>query len=1060
MSQPTAYAPVHAFITDQSVLPDFPGQELDVEFAAVEETTDQIRTNLALIQRDDGALKNGVVTFDSLSSTLQTAGLAPLTQWATSTRYDVPQAVLFGSKLYQVAAGHTSGVFATDLAAGDWTFLTDLSLLSGVVTVAANLVAAGPTSGSAAVPTFRALVLADIPGSIPNSKLANSTVTIGSTSVALGATAATIAGLTLTAPVLGAALASSLNINGATLGANKLAVNGASLLGVFAIDALGNVSVDAANTSSNVSYSVGGRAAWSYAGGTGFGGQAMLVQASGGLGITGVDQAILFGVAAANQRQIWFPTSDTVSGGTVAIGLGALNSLTTVQSYVAVGIGYHAATGAANSSSRFVAIGGLVAQSATQITNSVIMGTEAASHSANIASAVIIGDTAVASAYTNLSNMVAIGNEAGNGPSGSIATTVVIGNLAQLGNPVTMSNTTAVGHEVLRYNGGSDNAAYGYHAGYGDSGVSGTLRRSTLIGSGAASLSTAGDNQIVIGYNQQASSATVSDYLNIGGAIKGSIATGSVALSITGSLTLGTVSSITGGLKLAHASSAFLTTIQAGNAAAARTYTWPTNFGSAGDALTDAAGDGTLSWAAAGGSSTLTSVPKSANYTTIAGNLGKSIDNTTGGSDVTTTLLSAATAGAGALQYVKKIDSGAGKVIVSMAEVVTMTIATPCVVTMPGSAFAEQTPIVFTTTGALPTGLTAGTTYYTSGVSGATFNVSATPGGAAIATSGSQSGVHTGSVAMAWLSTQADSVAMRSNGSVWVAHLWMIAPRRDYYSTAGATTWVKPPLARTLRHITAIGGAGGGASGAQCALASNSSGGGGGAPGGIDYRRDMLASVYSATEPVVVGAGGTGGASQATPSTAGNVGSITTASSFSTGTKAVKAIASLTAPAGGAIAGAAVGGTAAFGRQFNFTGTAGTNGGVTTPSIVQTGLNFATIFPGGCGAGSVNITSVNTNGSGSGGTASSWWGDTPAVGGIASTKTSPVTGIGGLWDSGLRLGGSGGGGWSASDGTAGNGGNGSSPGGAGGGGGSSVDGANSGAGGNGADGAVEIITAF
>ena len=30
------------------------------------------------------------------------------------------------------------------------------------------------------------------------------------------------------------------------------------------------------------------------------------------------------------------------------------------------------------------------------------------------------------------------------------------------------------------------------------------------------------------------------------------------------------------------------------------TYTWPTNFGSAGTSLTDAAGNGTLSWAAGG----------------------------------------------------------------------------------------------------------------------------------------------------------------------------------------------------------------------------------------------------------------------------------------------------------------------------------------------------------------------------------------------------------------------------------------------------------------------------
>ncbi len=62
-------------------------------------------------------------------------------------------------------------------------------------------------------------------------------------------------------------------------------------------------------------------------------------------------------------------------------------------------------------------------------------------------------------------------------------------------------------------------------------------------------------------------------------------------------LQLGTVSVATGQLKLANSSSASLTTIQAGNAAAARTYTWPTNFGSSGAVLTDAAGNGTLSWA-------------------------------------------------------------------------------------------------------------------------------------------------------------------------------------------------------------------------------------------------------------------------------------------------------------------------------------------------------------------------------------------------------------------------------------------------------------------------------
>lgn len=53
-------------------------------------------------------------------------------------------------------------------------------------------------------------------------------------------------------------------------------------------------------------------------------------------------------------------------------------------------------------------------------------------------------------------------------------------------------------------------------------------------------------------------------------------------------------------------------------------------------------------------------------------------------------------------------------------------------------------PITFTTTGALPTGLVAGTTYYVAGtITSTTFQLSATIGGAVITTSSAGSGVHT-----------------------------------------------------------------------------------------------------------------------------------------------------------------------------------------------------------------------------------------------------------------------------------------------------------------------------
>lgn len=75
---------------------------------------------------------------------------------------------------------------------------------------------------------------------------------------------------------------------------------------------------------------------------------------------------------------------------------------------------------------------------------------------------------------------------------------------------------------------------------------------------------------------------------------------------------------------------------------------------------------------------------------------------------------------------------------------VTMTIASPCVVTWTGHGLRANHPFKAVTTGALATGIVSGTTYYIKYIDANTFNLSATPGGANINTSGSQSGTHTG----------------------------------------------------------------------------------------------------------------------------------------------------------------------------------------------------------------------------------------------------------------------------------------------------------------------------
>jgi hypothetical protein len=79
----------------------------------------------------------------------------------------------------------------------------------------------------------------------------------------------------------------------------------------------------------------------------------------------------------------------------------------------------------------------------------------------------------------------------------------------------------------------------------------------------------------------------------------------------------------------------------------------------------------------------------------------------------------------------------------SRSATVTISIASPGVITWTANGLSNNQAITVATTGALPTGLTAGTVYFVVAAATNTFQVSATVGGAPITTSGSQSGVHT-----------------------------------------------------------------------------------------------------------------------------------------------------------------------------------------------------------------------------------------------------------------------------------------------------------------------------
>lgn len=127
MSQPTAYSRLFNFNTYQLTNPAAPyvGSQHDAEFNAVADTLSEILVNLALIQRDDGALANGSVTPDSLNqATINMIGQwNPRGAWVTATNYAKLDMVTptGGTLTYVCAVANTSGAtFAGDLALGYW----------------------------------------------------------------------------------------------------------------------------------------------------------------------------------------------------------------------------------------------------------------------------------------------------------------------------------------------------------------------------------------------------------------------------------------------------------------------------------------------------------------------------------------------------------------------------------------------------------------------------------------------------------------------------------------------------------------------------------------------------------------------------------------------------------------------------------------------------------------------------------------------------------------------------------------------------------------------------
>jgi hypothetical protein len=125
MSQPTPYARQFDFTGWSTSRPNtpHPGVQIDAELNAVRAALNHALTNLALIQRDDTGLANGVVGIDQLSAVVQAmlagGGFTVRGNWAAATAYLRGDVVSDSGKVYLVITDHNSSAsLAADIASG------------------------------------------------------------------------------------------------------------------------------------------------------------------------------------------------------------------------------------------------------------------------------------------------------------------------------------------------------------------------------------------------------------------------------------------------------------------------------------------------------------------------------------------------------------------------------------------------------------------------------------------------------------------------------------------------------------------------------------------------------------------------------------------------------------------------------------------------------------------------------------------------------------------------------------------------------------------------------
>ena len=134
MGQPRAYTRQYNFTDFQTTSPSnpLPATQVDLELNTAKLTLDDLNTNIALLQRDDGKLLNASVHKDAFDAgalaLLNADGFKPRGSWSSGVAYAVNDLIDFNNATYLATSAHTSSsAFSTDLST-NWVLLANAAI--------------------------------------------------------------------------------------------------------------------------------------------------------------------------------------------------------------------------------------------------------------------------------------------------------------------------------------------------------------------------------------------------------------------------------------------------------------------------------------------------------------------------------------------------------------------------------------------------------------------------------------------------------------------------------------------------------------------------------------------------------------------------------------------------------------------------------------------------------------------------------------------------------------------------------------------------------------------